>query len=95
MGLEKYGVTLAREDLSHADWLRHLQEELLDGAGYIEAAIAKAEQAEALAERYRLALEEIVNLCDMDAEHTGRTECKVAEHAIARAALSGEAGDGA
>lgn len=28
-GIAKYGVTLARTDLSRLDWLRHLQEELL------------------------------------------------------------------
>ena len=35
-GILKYGVTLARDDLSTLDWLRHLQEELLDAAVYIE-----------------------------------------------------------
>ena len=35
-GVDTYGVTTERTDLSHADWLRHLQEELLDGAVYIE-----------------------------------------------------------
>lgn len=35
-GFNKYGVTMEREDLSHDEWLVHLQEELLDGAVYIE-----------------------------------------------------------
>jgi hypothetical protein len=35
-GIRKYGTTMARDDLSRADWLRHAQEELLDGAIYIE-----------------------------------------------------------
>ena len=35
-GLRKYGVTTERDDLSPADWLLHLQEELLDAAVYIE-----------------------------------------------------------
>ena len=35
-GILKYGVTLARDDLSTLDWLRHLQEELLDAVVYIE-----------------------------------------------------------
>lgn len=35
-GFSKYGVTMEREDLSHDEWLVHLQEELLDGAVYIE-----------------------------------------------------------
>lgn len=35
-GLEKYGVTTNRTDLSVLQWLTHLQEELLDAAVYIE-----------------------------------------------------------
>ena len=34
--LKKYGTTMARKDLSILEWLQHLQEELLDGAVYIE-----------------------------------------------------------
>lgn len=40
VGIRKYGVTTERGDLSRADWLRHLQEELMDAAVYIEAALA-------------------------------------------------------
>jgi hypothetical protein len=36
MGRSKYGVTMDRNDLKYRDWLLHLQEELLDGAVYIE-----------------------------------------------------------
>jgi len=36
MGLQKYGVTLARHDYSLHQWLSHLQEELFDAAVYIE-----------------------------------------------------------
>jgi hypothetical protein len=35
-GLTKYGVTMERTDLTHAQWLNHLQAELLDAAVYIE-----------------------------------------------------------
>lgn len=35
-GLQKYGVGLDRTDLTTREWLLHLQEELLDAAGYIE-----------------------------------------------------------
>lgn len=41
-GIAKYGVTTERGDLSHADWLKHLQEELMDATVYIEAAIASS-----------------------------------------------------
>ena len=46
VGKEKYGVGLDRGDLSRLDWLNHLQEELLDGAGYIEAAMKHQVQLE-------------------------------------------------
>lgn len=36
VGYRKYGVTTERDDLSTYDWLTHLQEELLDGAIYIQ-----------------------------------------------------------
>tara|TARA_R110002126_G_scaffold56480_4_gene150903 strand:+ start:572 stop:724 length:153 start_codon:yes stop_codon:yes gene_type:complete len=35
-GENKYGTTMERTDLSIKEWLTHLQEELLDGAVYIE-----------------------------------------------------------
>lgn len=35
-GLEKYGVTTERTDITTYDWLIHLQEELLDAAIYAE-----------------------------------------------------------
>jgi hypothetical protein len=35
-GLEKYGTSLAREDLSTLEWLNHAQEELMDAVLYIE-----------------------------------------------------------
>lgn len=40
VGLRKYGVTTADADIDLVGWLRHLQEEILDAAVYIEAAIA-------------------------------------------------------
>lgn len=35
-GLEKYGVTLDRKDLTNLEWLQHLQEEMMDATLYIE-----------------------------------------------------------
>jgi hypothetical protein len=35
-GFQKYGTTMEREDLTKVEWLVHLQEELMDGAVYIE-----------------------------------------------------------
>ena len=37
-GLRKYGVSLDRSDLTIEEWLDHQTEELLDGAGYAQAA---------------------------------------------------------
>ena len=35
----KYGVTMDRTDLSMMEWLQHAQDELLDGAVYLEKLI--------------------------------------------------------
>lgn len=43
-GKIKYGTDLSRTDLSGLDWLRHLQEELLDAANYVQRLIDYAEQ---------------------------------------------------
>ena len=43
VGLQKYGVTTERKDLAPLDWLRHLQEELMDACVYIEAVLGKDE----------------------------------------------------
>ena len=43
-GVRKYGVTTERTDLTKLEWLRHLQEELLDAAVYIEKIASELEQ---------------------------------------------------
>ena len=68
-----------------------LQENTRNSDGQVEA-LAAAFEEKARADALRDALREIVNLCDVDAEFTGRAECKVAEHAMARAALSKQEG---
>lgn len=35
-GIEKYGKTLGRQDLTFTQWMQHLQEELMDATLYIE-----------------------------------------------------------
>lgn len=42
-GLNKYGTSLERNDLSRLDWLRHAQEEAMDLANYLEVLIAEEE----------------------------------------------------
>ena len=44
IGMQKYGTTLDRDDLTLLDWLNHLQEELMDACGYIEKIIALIEE---------------------------------------------------
>lgn len=46
IGVDKYGTTLEREDLSASDWARHLYEELLDAALYVKRLIQKLEDYE-------------------------------------------------
>jgi hypothetical protein len=36
VGINKYGVTLDRTDLSTLEWLQHFQEELMDATLYIQ-----------------------------------------------------------
>lgn len=38
-GLLKYGVTMDRGDLTHKQWLQHLQDELMDALVYTEKLI--------------------------------------------------------
>lgn len=42
LGIAKYGTTMAREDLSDLEWLRHLQEELMDACVYAQKLIDRA-----------------------------------------------------
>jgi hypothetical protein len=43
-GLEKYGVTLDRNDLNLEDWLNHAYEETLDKAAYLKKAIKEVQK---------------------------------------------------
>ena len=45
IGISKYGVTLARDDLSLRDWLQHAYEETLDQANYLKRAIVEIDNA--------------------------------------------------
>jgi len=47
VGKAKYGVTMEREDLSHDEWLEHLQNELLDAAVYIQRLRTREQTLEA------------------------------------------------
>lgn len=45
-GIEKYGVTLDRNDLTLKEWLQHAYEECLDQANYLKTAILNLEETE-------------------------------------------------
>jgi hypothetical protein len=47
-GLQKYGVTTERTDLTLGDWLQHAQEEAMDFCVYLEAAKGLASQLHAI-----------------------------------------------
>jgi hypothetical protein len=46
VGIEKYGVTLDRDDLSLLQWLCHLQEELMDATLYVEKLKSELEESQ-------------------------------------------------
>lgn len=65
LGIAKYGKTTDRDDLSLQDWLVHMQEELLDGAVYIQAAMRNGQEPSA--EHWRQAFDELkCNVYDRD-----------------------------
>ena len=46
VGKEKYGTTLDRTDLKPLDWIKHAQEELMDGILYLEKLRTMLSEAE-------------------------------------------------
>lgn len=65
-GLNKYGVTMEREDLDVIDWLQHAKEEALDLAVYLQrlhheytAMEKRLERAESLVEAYATILADL------------------------------------
>lgn len=61
-GQKKYGSSLDRKDLSIEEWLDHQTEELLDGAGYAQAAKREITKLRAEVESLRLAAREYAML---------------------------------
>ena len=47
VGLKKYGTTMEREDFSDLDWMIYCQEELMDGAVYLQRMINNYRDMEA------------------------------------------------
>lgn len=45
-GIQKYGVTMDRDDLSLLDWLQHTYEEVLDQANYLKKMMVMMQEVE-------------------------------------------------
>lgn len=52
-GQQKYGTSLDRRDLDLGEWLQHMTEELLDGAGYAQAALREFRRLKAIEDAAR------------------------------------------
>ena len=69
VGKKKYGVTMERTDLTKADWLVHLQEELMDAAVYIERLLEitkRVENEESMFGNRQTTLDEFFDLREGD-----------------------------
>jgi hypothetical protein len=51
VGIQKYGKTLDRNDLTFLQWIQHAQEELMDGILYLEKIKKISEGKEELIEK--------------------------------------------
>lgn len=47
VGKAKYGVTMERDDLTHDEWLEHLQHEMMDAVIYIQRLRTREQTIEA------------------------------------------------
>ena len=68
IGLNKYGVTMERDDLERDDWLEHLQHELMDAVVYIQRLRTREETLES---KLRQLLEEPEPVSDFNKSDIG------------------------
>jgi hypothetical protein len=73
-GQRKYGTTLARTDLTRRDWLRHLQEELLDAALYVERLLLEEEREGNPVQRSAVLAEVLAMLREKEQQHLADME---------------------
>ena len=64
VGLKKYGTTMEREDFSDLDWMIYLQEELMDGAVYLQRMINNYQDALAELEELTKRVEHLEGLLE-------------------------------
>jgi len=67
-GLEKYGTTLDRDDLTLGEWAQHAIEEMLDGAGYLMRLKYKLSEMRNEIETLRAENQELRNIIAHDRE---------------------------
>lgn len=72
-GLQTYGTTMDRTDLSRLDWLRHAQEEALDLAVYLEKLIQEADAHDPTIKCPSCKTEWRISLHEVDAEHADQS----------------------
>jgi len=82
-GLQKYGVDTTRTDLSFADWLSHLQEELMDAAVYIERLLQESAKVKRL-EQYPAVIKQL-----RERQFTDQRVCDDIERLVDEAAAAG------
>jgi hypothetical protein len=62
VGINKYGTTLDRNDLSTLEWMIHFREELMDGLLYLERVIQDNKKSTSTSTWYDESLEQRINI---------------------------------
>jgi hypothetical protein len=62
VGINKYGTTMDRNDLSTLEWMIHFREELMDGLLYLERVIQDNKKASSTSTWYDESLEQRINI---------------------------------
>ena len=62
VGINKYGTTLDRTDLSTLEWMIHFREELMDGLLYLERVIQDNKKSTSTSTWYDESLEQRINI---------------------------------
>ena len=62
VGINKYGTTMDRNDLSTLEWMIHFREELMDGLLYLERIIQDNKKSTSTSTWYDESLEQRINI---------------------------------
>ena len=62
VGINKYGTTLDRTDLTRLEWMIHFREELMDGLLYLERVIQDNKKSTSTSTWYDESLEQRINI---------------------------------